>query len=250
MAKKQNKAPQKKASQNISNIIKEYNVARLGLDMDSSEAQIIKGKLSYALNAVVENFDSNHINYQNEPGNIYCLDFPKDYLLIGNYFINEQYKHIFWLTNPLTGGCQIGYMVNNDCVYHTLVSDPCLGFSVNFPIHSAVHRITNCTTEVYWADNVARRYMDIDNVPYKLLSGTALCDPVYSTTLDCNQLKVQPDFSIPNLSIKEKIHRRGAWFHGATSNLSYFRTCYRYRAYHFFILDECKYRQICSTNRR
>jgi hypothetical protein len=209
MAKKQNKAPQKKASQNISNIIKEYNVARLGLDMDSSEAQIIKGKLSYALNAVVENFDSNSINYQNEPGNIYCLDFPKDYLLIGNYFINEQYKHIFWLTNPLTGGCQIGYMVNNDCVYHTLVSDPCLGFSVNFPIHSAVHRITNCTTEVYWADNVARRYMDIDNVPYKLLSGTALCDPVYSTTLDCNQLKVQPDFSIPNLSIKEKIQTGG-----------------------------------------
>ncbi len=59
----------KKSTKQLSNIIQEYNVARLGLDMDSSAAQIVKGKLSYALNAVVENFDANSINYQNEPGN-------------------------------------------------------------------------------------------------------------------------------------------------------------------------------------
>ena len=199
MAKKQtkDKVPQ------ISNVIKEYNVARLGMDMDSSAAQVIKGKLSYALNSVVENFDSNSINYQNEPGNIHCLEFPQDYILIGRYFINEQSKHIFFLTNPLTGNSQIGYMVNNDCEYHALVSDPCLGFSVNSPIHKVEHRITNCTTEIYWADNVARRYLDIDNLPYKLLSGTALCDPIYSDKIDCNQLKVQPNFSIPEVSIVE-----------------------------------------------
>jgi hypothetical protein len=199
MAKKQTKDK----VQSVSNVIREYNVARLGMDMDSSEAQIVKGKLSYALNAVVENFDSNSINYQNEPGNIHCLEFPPDYILIGRYFINEQYKHIFFLTNPLTGNSQIGYMVNNDCKYVVLISDPCLGFSVNFPIHKVEHRITNCTTEIYWADNVARRYLDIDNLPYKLLSGTAICDPVYSDKIDCNQLKVQPNFSIPAVNIKD-----------------------------------------------
>ena len=185
------------------NIIREYNVARLGMDMDSSEGQVIKGKLSYALNSVVENFDANSINYQNEPGNIFCLEFPEDYLLIGKYFINEQSKHIFFLTNPITGNSQIGYMVNNDCEYRVIVSSPCLGFSVNAPIHKVAHKINNCSTEIYWADNVARRYLDIDNIPYKLKSGSILCDPVYSDELDCNQLKVQPNFSIPSLEIKE-----------------------------------------------
>jgi len=201
MAKKSDKE-----KQSASEVIREYNIARLGMDMDSSQSQIIKGKLSYALNAVVENFDANSINYQNESGNIHCLDFPDDYILIGRYFINEQYKHVFFLTNPFTGDSQIGYMVNNDCVYHIVVSDPCLGFSINTPIHKVVHKITNCSTEIYWADNVARRYLDIDNVPFKLISGTALCDPQYSDKLDCNQLKVQPNFDIPNLNIIDVIN--------------------------------------------
>jgi len=200
MAKKKSNETSSK-NKSLTNIIKEYNIARLGMDMDSSTAQIVKGKLSYALNAVVENFDANSINYQNEPGNIFCLDFPEDYILIGRYFINEQYKHIFFLTNPITGNSQIGYMVNNDCVYHILVKDPCLGFDVNFPIHKVVHKITNCSTEIYWTDNIARRYLDIDNIPYKLLSGTAACDPIYSDTIDCNQLKVQPNFTVPSLEI-------------------------------------------------
>ena len=201
MAKKKDKESSKK----LSNIITEYNIARLGMDMDSSAAQIAKGKLSYALNSVVENFDANSVNYQNEPGNIFCLTFPKGYILIGQYFINEQYKHIFFLTNPVTGGSQIGSMVNNDCVYRVIVSDPCLGFSVNFPIHKVVHRITNCSTEIYWADNVARRHLDLENIPYKLKSGTVLCDPVYTTDLDCNQLKVQPNFLIPSITIEDVV---------------------------------------------
>ncbi len=76
MAKKQGKETPKSTTspKKLSNVIREYNIARLGLDMDSSTAQIAKGKLSYALNSVVENFDANSINYQNEPGNIHSFD--------------------------------------------------------------------------------------------------------------------------------------------------------------------------------
>jgi hypothetical protein len=193
------------SSSRLSSVNKEFNVAKLGLDTDSSEAQIVKGKLTYALNSVIQNFDGNSINYQNEPGNVFCLDFPEGYVLIGKYFINEQYKHIFFLTNPTTGNSQIGYMVNNDCKYNVLVSDPCLGFDINFPIHKIVHKITNCTTEIYWADNIGRRYLDIDNIPYKLISGSVLCDPIYSDEIDCNQLKVQPNFTIPGLKVVDVI---------------------------------------------
>ena len=87
---------------NQSNIKAQIKTANVGLDMDSSIPQVGQGKLSYALNAAVENFDSNSVNYQNEPGNEFCLEFPSGFVLIGKYFIQEKNKHIFFLTNPIT----------------------------------------------------------------------------------------------------------------------------------------------------
>ena len=59
------------------NVKQEYNVASKGLNLDSSQNNIEKGILSYALNAAMENFDANSIQYQNEPGNVACFDFPE-----------------------------------------------------------------------------------------------------------------------------------------------------------------------------
>ena len=189
--------------QEQSNIKQEYNNATVGLNQDQTLNQIKKGTLTYALNAAVENFDASSINYQNEVGNELCLNFPNDYVLIGTHFIVEKNKHIFFMTNPTTGASEIGYMDNEDCTYHTLVSAPCLNFDVNHPIHKAVHKITNCTTEIYWTDGYnPRRYLDIDNIPRILESGSPLCGAVYiPDSLDCNALKIQPNFSIPQVSI-------------------------------------------------
>lgn len=186
------------------NVIPEYNNATTGLNLDQTVNQIPKGKLTYALNAAVENFDSNSVNYQNEPGNEFCLTFPTNYHLIGEHFIIEQNKHIFFLVNPDTGGSQIGYMDNNDCVYHIYIDAPCLAFNIDYPIHKAVHKITNCTTEIYWTDGLnPRRYLDLNNIPYIIAPGATLCDPSYLNEIDCNQLKVQPNFSIPELAITD-----------------------------------------------
>jgi len=184
------------------NITPEYNTASVGMNMDNSINQVPKGALTYALNAAVENFDSNSINYQNEPGNEFCLSFPTGFQLIGEHFINEQNKHIFFIVNPNTGESQIGYMDNNDCEYRIYIDAPCLNFNVNHPIHKIVHKITNCTTEIYWTDGFnPRRYLDLGNIPYIIKPGTELCDPEYTTTVDCNQLKLQPNFNIPQLDI-------------------------------------------------
>jgi hypothetical protein len=188
--------------QSQGNIKQELNSANIGLNLDNTLNQIKQGTLTYALNAALENFDSSSVNYQNEQGNELCLQFPEEYVLIGTHFINEQSKHIFFLTNPNTGDSEIGYMDNNDCVYNTLVSALCLNFNVDHPIHKTVHRITNCTTEIYWTDGFnPRRYLDINDVPYLLAPNSDLCNPTYTTELDCNQLKLQPNFNIPNLSI-------------------------------------------------
>ena len=179
------------------NITNNYNAAQTGLNMDNTIGQIAKGSLTYALNANVENFDSNSINYQNEEGNELCLGgedgIPVNFIVIGNHFIPEQNKHIFFLVNPLEGLSQIGYIVNNSCVYNIILADttqdPYLAFDVNHPIHKVVHRITNCTTEIYWTDGLnPRRFLDLDNVP--------------TSDID-NKLKVQPNFSIPQLNIDE-----------------------------------------------
>ena len=206
-------------NQGTSSVRQEFNLGRVGLDMDSSVNQIQKGKLSYALNAALENFDSNSVNYQNEPSNEACLDFPEGYQLIGTHFIQEKNKHIFFLANPETGGSEIGYMNNNDCVYHLLctpipdteltvcANSTCLNFDINYPIHKAVHKITNCTTEVYWTDGLnPRRYINIDSIPYiTTFTGDQNCDPIITPVLDCNKLKVQPNFTIPNLDVTDVV---------------------------------------------
>ena len=186
---------------NQDNIKPEYNIASTGMNMDNSITQVPKGSLTYALNASIENFDANSVNYQNEPGNEFCVQFPIGYQLIGTHFINEQNKHIFFLANPF-GDSQIGYMDNNDCVYRIYIEAPCLNFNVHYPIHKIVHKITNCTTEIYWTDgHNPRRYLDLSNIPYILTAGTNLCDPVPTDQVDCNQLKLQPNFEVPQLDI-------------------------------------------------
>ena len=188
------------------NIKQEYNLATTGLNLDQSLNQVPKGQLTYALNASVENFDSNSVNYQNEPGNEFCVEFPQGYALIGSHFIVEKNKQIFFISNAVTGGSQIGYMDNNDCTYRVLVNAPCLNFNINHPIHKCVHRITNCSTEIYWTDGVnPRRYLDIDDIPKILRFGSPLCSPVYTDDVDCNQLKLQPNFNIPNLSVVDVV---------------------------------------------
>src|SRR6478609_1341295 len=190
-----------------SNITQNSNVARVGLDMDNSMSQITQGKITYGLNANIENFDNSTFSLQNEQGNELCLNFPQGFKLIGKHFILEQDKHIFFLTNPDTGDCQIGYMTNNDCIYRTYISDPCLSFDVNFPIHKSVHKITNCTTQIYWTDGKnPRRFLDLNNIPYKTTIGNTICDVTTSLQIDCNKLKIQPNFTIPELTISDVVN--------------------------------------------
>ena len=199
------------AEEQQGNIRQEYNNATVGLNMDQTLNQIKPGTLTYALNAALENFDASSVNYQNEQGNEFCVQFPPDFQLIGTYFIQEKNKHIFFITNPITLDSQIGYMDNNDCIYRILVDAPCLNFSIKHPIHKVVHKITNCTTEIYWTDGYnPRRYLDINNIPYTLVPNSSLCDREYTDQLDCNQLKMQPNFNIPELSIVDIITGGGS----------------------------------------
>jgi Leucine-rich repeat (LRR) protein len=197
---------QNQNTQSDSNIENHSSTVRVGLNMDSSINQISPGQYTYALNSSIENFDSNSFSLQNEEGNELCLVFPKEMVLIGRHFIGEKNKHIFFLVNPDTNSSEIGYMDNNDCLYHTLINASCLNFDTTHPIRKVVHKINNCATEIYWTDGFnPRRYLNIDDIPKLLKYGSDLCDPAYSDELDCNQLLIQPNFSTPTLSITDVI---------------------------------------------
>lgn len=177
-----------------------------GLNLNSVLRQVKPGQLTYALNAQIENFDGSGITYQNESGSLLWYPFPSGYKVIGRHFIPEQDRIVFWLANPVTGGSEIGVGGSLVPTYKTLVNQPCLNFDVNFPIQKAVHKVTNCGTEVYWPDNNGRRFIDIDNLPYaQSIQGSTQtpCDTVTLPTIDCNKLQVQPNFSTPQLSYKE-----------------------------------------------
>lgn len=201
MAKESNKNKSNKSNTNL-----QYNVAKAGLNLDSSQNNISKGSLSYALNAVVENFDSNSIQYQNEPGNTFCFNFPEGYKMLGKHYIPERNTVIFFLNNPVTGDNEIGKTEDNDCTYVTIVNDPCLNFDINRPILGIVHRIVqNGDIEVYWADNNGRRYINLNDIVY-LPSGNIVgenCEIEYSDKLDCNALLLQPKISVPFASISD-----------------------------------------------
>jgi len=198
-----------KQSENTSNINQEYNRAASGLNLDSSQNNIKKGSLSYALNANLENYDSNSVNYQNEPGNELCIEFPEGYKLIGKHFIPEQNKIIFMLANSEEGSSEIGFMLNNNCKYQKLVNSDCLNFDIYSPIHRMVHRVTNFGTEIYWADNNGRRYLNIDDLPFLTKALSEDCNVQYSSELDCNKLNLQPNINIPFLEVSNVLSGGG-----------------------------------------
>lgn len=191
-------ATQEQQEQNVN-----FNPAasRVGMNLDSSLSQIPQGFTTYALNCQVENFDGNNISYQNEQANELCVNFPSGFRVIGKHNIPERSICVFFLKSPSSGENEIGVLDHNTCTYTKKINASCLNFSIDYPILKAVHKITNCSTEVYWTDGFnERRFIDLDNLPYLEVDE---CPPtVDSSQVDCNKLSVQPKFSIPSLTVE------------------------------------------------
>lgn len=176
--------------------------AYLGMNLDTIITQVKPGQVTYALNAAIQSADGNQITYQNEQANEHCYDIPAGYTVIGRLPIIEKDIVVLWLVNTSTADSEIG--VVKGCTYTTKVNSKCLNFSIDDPVLKAVPKVTSCTTEVYWASGRnPRRYIDLDNIPYKqqfLSTPDNPCDVITTTELDCNKLNVQPNFSIPLIS--------------------------------------------------
>src|ERR1041385_4253938 len=101
------------------------NNAELGLNLNSITGQVKPGQLTYALNAQVAGFEGNTVTYQNEPANEFCFTIPEGFKIIGDHQIIEIDTVIYWLVNPTTGASEIGKVVNNSCIYQTVINSTC-----------------------------------------------------------------------------------------------------------------------------
>lgn len=185
---------------------KHINFNGLGLNLDSANNQVKEGQVTYALNAIIESWDGNRVVYQNEQSNIYHFQFEDGLRPLGVFEISNIDRTVYFLKNDV-GRNVIAYSDKAKNTYTILLEGECLGFDFNHPIHQVVVKITNCSVEFYWADNVGMRFINFDDLPWKEIP-----DPTndfkkikLEGQLDCNKLKVQPDFSIPKVETKEVV---------------------------------------------
>lgn len=180
------------------------NNAYLGMNLDSIISQVKPGQVTYAQNAYISGFEGNMITYQNEQGNIICFTIPDGYKVIGTHNIIEKDTIILFLVNPTTGASEIGKVIN--CVYSMIINAPCLNFNINYPIQKVLHKITNCSTEIYWVDGLNHmRFIDLNNLPFlEVVQGSSSnpCDVTTTSDIDCNKLSVRPNFSIPRAAYR------------------------------------------------
>ncbi len=174
--------------------------AKIGLSLDSTTSSIPQGMLSYALNAQVENFDGNQVTYQNEMGNVLCTNFPEGYSVVHTKNIIEKNLIVVFLVKDDETTSEIGVVDTTTCVYTPKINAPCIGFSKNTPILKSVYKVTNCSTELYWA-NPERRWIDLENLPFLEEVVEGQCEREITDEVDCNKMRVQPDFLIPQIKI-------------------------------------------------
>lgn len=182
----------------MANKIKEASSTVIGMMRDMHPMKMNEGAYEFALNAHIENFDGTGFPVvQNDTSNILCTGFPDGYFVAGVISIVEQERIIWLLTNPTTGGSEIGETRNmadcrkhaedtlaygscDDCgainlmegkplekitqtpccVYRTIINDDCLNFTREFPVDAIEYRIVDCGIEIFFTDsNNGRRYL-------------------------------------------------------------------------------------------
>lgn len=90
---------------------KDISSPKKGMNRDVHESELGKTEYSFALNTnFTSEYGTGQILLQNEPSNYYCSGFKVGYVVIGHKYDVNNEKIYFFLTNPVTGAGEIGYI--------------------------------------------------------------------------------------------------------------------------------------------
>ena len=125
------------------------------LNEDVNDFHLPSNEWTQARNAINNSVTGDLGKLGNEPANLKCIEI--DYPIIGTIHVIED-KWLLYSTDKL-GNCEIGLFREETCLYVPLVTDPCLGFSLDKLIIGVCRPTSTCTYIAYWDDglNPSRR---------------------------------------------------------------------------------------------
>ena len=182
---------------NPNNII--TNTPIKGLVTDLLDLYQSKEIWTYCLNGVTNTSKGDGLSLSNEPSNIHCVDLP--YTYIGNIPLINQRFAIFTTDNTSS---EIGIFDSTNCTYSKVVNDPCLGFNTSYLISGKSKVNFDCTETIYFTDSALNplRKLNLTNIPYVVSGYTSNCQPIYTSELDCNELKIYPNIKTPIIDLE------------------------------------------------
>lgn len=137
-----------------------------GLHLDSSIQEQPKDTYKYALNSVAETELGDFAFISNEESNIEHALLPKDYILIGNTYMQDN-EEILFLVKKDESASEIGILKGG--IYTTIVNDETsvvkdkLHFKISKQIDSTYRLRKGCERTVYWIDDENKpRYFNLD----------------------------------------------------------------------------------------
>lgn len=160
----------------------------VGLHLDNSPIDQPENTARFALNAVLDTSDGDSMSYSKERANSLSHALGTDYTLVGSIKIDGN-NVILFSTNGTTS--EIGLF--NKGNYTTLINTPCLSFSTDHMVKGKYRIIKGCERIIYFNDNLnPDKAINIDQLDdYKNSSGD----------WDCNLMKLNPDFLVPEVNI-------------------------------------------------
>lgn len=173
------------------------------LNLDKHYTLLEDRDITYLLNGDIEGYDTGNQNYfvQNQKSNELCFELEDSFVGPGIPVGNSE--HIFFTL----GDTSNIVLANLDsCSYEVVASGDCLGFDTDYPIRG-VYKYNSQTNSrrIYFIDGLnPNRYLDIDN-PFpqvKITDDCETCEQEFSGELDCAQLNINKDITVPCITLE------------------------------------------------
>ena len=201
----------------MSKVSSNIAVGKSGMSKSKHPSTLSEAEYTFALNTNCENESGDGIPMlQNEHSNLLCSKFKVGFKVIG--FKNDLNSDLtyYFLTNPVSGESEIGFINNVQnvhnlddveticdcnimlqlseplenieqdpyCTYTTIVSNSCLNFSIDYPVYNIIIKDEKSVKKLYFTDNNnPQRHLDITNID--------------TSTFNCDDLRIFKLFTKP-----------------------------------------------------
>lgn len=173
-----------------------------GLQCDLNDTLIDEQILTYHRNGLFQTHKGDIVFATNEPATLKCIDLPYKYN--GSIKLKTNRYLVFSSDNT---DSEIGIADTLNCIYTKVINNPCLSFNNYYEISGFVRINTDGEEEVIFVDGLnSDRIINLSSIPYKYTIDTSTdCEvKIYTTELDCDELKLNPKIEIPCLTVSKK----------------------------------------------